>query len=235
MNERLSVDSALCATCVGIIMDGNRRWAKKYGMTGMEGHAAGLKKAKEIVRHAFSSGIETVILYAFSTENWNRSPGEVSYLMNLFGGVLMRDLNEISRKGVRVRFVGDLALLPEKLRMAAIKLERKSIVTNSGKTLNIAISYGGRAEILAAVNRLLKMGKEEVQEKDISAALWSSPMRDPDLVIRTGGGKRLSNFLLWQSAYSEFFFSDSFWPDFSCQEFDAILAEFSVRERRYGK
>ncbi|MHB1769549.1 MAG: polyprenyl diphosphate synthase [Minisyncoccota bacterium] len=223
------------ALCVGIIMDGNRRWALSRGLSSMEGHTAGLKKAKDIVRHAFSHHVGTVILYAFSTENWNRSTEEVAYLMDLFGGAFVRELDELSREGIRVRFVGDSARLPEKLRTAMQKLEQQSISAGSGKTLVIALSYGGRAEILAAANRLLAAKKENVSEADFSAALWSAGIKDPDIIIRTGGEKRLSNFLPWQSVYSEFFFSDSFWPDFSRAEFDAILASFAKRDRRRGE
>jgi undecaprenyl diphosphate synthase len=223
------------ATCVGIIMDGNRRWAKARGLQSLEGHTAGFAKAKEIIRHAFSRGVETIILYAFSTENWNRSPTEVGYLMNLFGGALIRDLEELAQEGIRVRFIGDMARLPEKLRASAKKLEEKGSVDPVGKTLVIAISYGGRSEILAAVNKLLGQGKKEVQEEEFTSSLWGAGIRDPDLIIRTGGERRLSGFLTWQSIYSELFFSDSFWPDFTKEEFDSILAEFNQRERRGGK
>ena len=222
------------AACVGIIMDGNRRWAKARGLQGLKGHTAGLGKAKEITRHAFSKGVGTVVLYAFSTENWNRSNEEVKYLMKLFDVVFIRELEKFSKKDIRVRFIGDLSRLPEKLRISASKLEKKSLHTGSVKTLVIAISYGGRAEILAALNRLISEGKTEVQEEDMRTALWTTDIPDPDIIIRTGGEKRLSNFLPWQSIYSELFFSDSLWPDFTKKEFDSILAEFSLRERRRG-
>ncbi|HUY62571.1 MAG TPA: polyprenyl diphosphate synthase [Candidatus Paceibacterota bacterium] len=225
---------ATSATCVGIIMDGNRRWARARGLPTFDGHTAGLAKAKEIIRYAFSSGVGTVILYAFSTENWKRPPDEVSYLMRLFGGALMDELAEIAREDIRVRFIGNLSLMPEKSRAAALKLERDSATAPSGKTLAIALSYGGRAEILAAANHLLAAGKREVSEDDFAGALWSADVDDPDLIIRTGGEKRLSNFLPWQSVYSELFFTDSFWPEFSRAEFDGILADFAARERRHG-
>ncbi len=218
---------------MGIIMDGNRRWAKTRRLHGFEGHTAGLKKAKEIARHAFSQGVGTVILYAFSTENWNRPHEEIGYLMNLFETVLIRELDEISQEGIRVRFIGDLARFPDTLRISANKLEESSCA-NSGKTLVIALSYGGRAEILAAVNRLLAAEKREAREEEVRAALWSADIPDPDIVIRTGGEKRLSNFLPWQSVYSELFFSDSLWPDFTKEEFDSVLSEFTLRERRHG-
>ncbi|MFZ1074976.1 MAG: polyprenyl diphosphate synthase [Minisyncoccia bacterium] len=235
MNERNDgVSDVSRATSVGIIMDGNRRWAKARGAQTFEGHAAGLSKAKEIVRHAFSRGVKAVTLYAFSTENWKRSTQEVGYLMDLFGSAMVREFEDIAREGVHVRFIGDLSRVPENLRAAAAKLEEKSAKTASGKTLGIALSYGGRAEILAAMRRLFSAGKNDVAEEDVNAALWSAGMRDPDIIIRTGGEKRLSGFLTWQSIYSELFFSDSFWPAFTKEEFDSILADFALRERRLG-
>lgn len=221
--------------CIGIIMDGNRRWAKERGLPTLVGHTEGLKKTKEILRHAFSRGIDTAILYAFSTENWNRTSEEVGYLMNLFNDAIENEFEELSKEGVHVRFIGDLARLPENLRAAARNLEERSATTAKGKTLVIALSYGGRAEIVAGVNKLLQEGKKEVNAEDVAAALWSSGIPDPDLIIRSGGEKRLSNFLPWQSVYSELFFTDSFWPAFTKEEFDSILEEFAARERRHGK
>ena len=237
MSKHVRAAATADALCVGIIMDGNRRWALSRGLSSMKGHTAGLVKAKDIVRHAFSQGsaVDTIILYAFSTENWNRAPEEVTYLLDLFSGAFVQELDELSREGIRVRFIGDFARLPEKLRASMRKLEQESIVADSGKTLVIALSYGGRAEILAAINKLLASGIENVNTDDFSAALWSEGMKDPDIIIRTGGEKRISNFLPWQSVYSEFFFSDSFWPDFSRAEFDAILESFAARDRRRGK
>ena len=221
--------------CVGIIMDGNRRWAKEQGLPGVGGHAAGLTKVKEMVRCAFSQGVETVILYAFSTENWNRSKEEVGYLMNLFEGALMRELAELSKENVRVRFIGDLTHLSEKLRTSIKKVEEETAHPDAQKTLVLAISYGGRAEILSAVNKLLNEGKKDVREDELNRALWTSDIPEPDLIIRTGGEKRLSNFLTWQSVYSELFFTDTKWPAFTKEEFADILREFSTRERRRGK
>jgi undecaprenyl diphosphate synthase len=220
---------------VGIIMDGNRRWAKAHNLASKEGHSAGRTKAKEIARHAFSHGVGTLTLYAFSTENWNRSVTEVSYLMQLFSGALTQELEELLKEGIAVRFIGDFKRLPKKLRLSMESLEQRSAATTTGNTLVIALSYGGRAEILAATNHLLATGKKIVNEKDFSNALWSRGIQDPDIIIRTGGEKRLSNFLTWQSVYSELFFTDSFWPEFSNKEFDAILQDFTTRIRRRGK
>lgn len=222
--------------CIGIIMDGNRRWAKAKGLPTLEGHTVGTAKAKEVIRHAFNRGVGTVVIYAFSTENWKRTPEEVEYLMRLFASALKKEFAELVQEGARIRFTGDLDRLPESLRKAAKKAERDSAETNPpDKTLVIALSYGGRAEIVAGVNKLLREGKEVVSEADVSAALWSAGMPDPDLIIRTSGEMRLSNFLPWQSVYSELFFSETLWPAFTTEEFDRILTEFAERERRHGK
>lgn len=231
----MNMNDASGVSCIGIIMDGNRRWAKARGLQSLRGHTAGLEKAREIVRHAFSRGVETLVLYAFSTESWNRPSDEVGYLMNLFSRVLLRELDELSREGVLVRFIGDLSRLPDALRASAEKFENERSHSDSGKTLVVALSYGGRAEILAAANRLIAEGKTVVREEDMHTALWSAGMPDPDIIIRTGGKKRLSNFLTWQSVYSELFFSDSLWPDFTKEEFDSMLVEFGTRERRRGE
>lgn len=228
------MDTNAMPACIGIIMDGNRRYAKAKDLPTLQGHTAGFAKAKEIVRHAFKRGVQTVVVYAFSTENWNRTKEEVGYLMDLFAKALERELAEIAREGVQVRFVGDLARLPEKLRSAVEKFEKESAQNAHGKTLAIALSYGGRAEILAATNALLHAGKKNVNERDMSEVLWSAGMPDPDLIIRTGGVVRLSNFLTWESVYSELFFSDTLWPDFTTKEFDSILAEYRARKRNFG-
>ncbi len=233
MND-LDQQSGTMPACIGIIMDGNRRWAKAKGLPTLEGHTAGFAKAKEIVQHAFDRGVQTVVVYAFSTENWNRAVEEVGYLMDLFAKALERELAELARGGVRVHFIGDLSLLPEKLRSAVGKFEKECAQNARGKTLGVALSYGGRAEIVAATNTLLHAGKEEVNKEDVIAALWSADVPEFDLIVRTGGARRLSNFFPWQSAYSELFFSDTYWPDFTTSELDTILAEFAERERRHG-
>lgn len=221
--------------CVGIIMDGNRRFAKARGVPSSAGHYADFGRAKEIARHAFASGVETVIYYAFSTENWQREPEEVSYLMELFASALMDDLRILSREGVVVRFIGEKERLPAKLHTSAELLERESASGAAGTTLVIAISYGGRAEITAAVNQLLQEGKTVVTESELRSKMWSAGIADPDLIIRTGGEQRLSNFLPWQSTYSELAFVKTYWPDFDAKAFDAVLADYAERERRRGK
>ncbi len=221
--------------CIGIIMDGNRRWAKEKGLASKAGHTTGFNRAKDIARHAFSKGVDTVMYYAFSTENWRREPEEVSYLMELFARALVDDLREIAEEGIRIRFIGDLARLPSGLQSAAACLQEESATGGSGKTLVIALSYGGRAEIVAAANKLIAEGASTITEDDFAQALWTAGIPDPDVIIRTGGEMRLSNFLPWESTYSELFFTPTYWPDFSVGELDAILAEYAARERRHGK
>ncbi len=215
-------------------MDGNRRWAKAHGLPSLEGHRRGLEKVKELVNWVQEAGVKELILYAFSTENWNRSPQEVEYLMKLFEMTFGKDLEEVYEKGARVRFIGQRERVPESLRKKMDEVEERT-KNGTNSTLVVALSYGGRAEIVEAVNTLLAQKKEKVDEKTFQDAMWSAGLCEPDLIIRTAGDKRLSNFLLWQSAYSELFFSDTLWPDFSKEEFDAILAEFAERERRHGK
>jgi len=221
--------------CVGIIMDGNRRWAASKGLPSIEGHRAGYQKAKEIIRYAFDHSVDTVIVYAFSTENWQRAADEVGFLMELFATALKEEFGELVLEGVAIRFLGDLTRLPANLRTAALELERTSAKGTSGKTLGIALSYGGRAEIVAAVNKLVESGKKDVTEADVSNALFTAGLTDPDLIIRTSGEQRLSGFLPWQGVYSELFFTNTLWPDFSTHELDTILSVYAARERRIGK
>lgn len=220
--------------CVGIIMDGNRRWARAHGKPSLEGHNEGYKKLQEIVGWARDKGIKHVVAYAFSTENWQRSEEEVGHLMNLFRSVLANETQKMIDERVSVRFLGDRSRLPEDIQKGMEKIE-SATVENSDITLYLAISYGGRIEILSAVNTLLSEKATAVTEDDFSKKLWSHPMPDPDLIIRTGGERRLSNFLPWQTVYSELFFVDTWWPDFSKEEFERILDEFHSRERRMGK
>ncbi len=220
--------------CVGIIMDGNRRWAKDHGLPTLEGHRRGLEKLKEITRAAFSAGVKTLYFYAFSTENWNRAPEEVSYLMNLFAGAIKNELAELKSEGVRVRFVGDLTRLSPELLNSARALEAETVHGQKG-TLALCLSYGGRPEILAAVNTVLEAGKTQVSEEELRAALWGGDLPDPDLIVRTSGERRLSNFLTWQSAYSELAFTKTKWPDFTEAELLQIFSDYASRERRHGK
>lgn len=221
--------------CVGIIMDGNRRYAKARGIPQFEGHRIGLAKVKELVSWAKDAGVREVVLYGFSTENWNRAPEEVSYLMDLFeetfGGM---DVDEIMGYGFRIKFIGQRARFSKRLQKSMENAEMRTRAGTEG-TLFVALSYGGRAEILDAVQSLIAKGTPVVDENTLRTHMWSRDMKDPDIIIRTGGDKRLSNFLPWQSVYSELFFTDTYWPAFEKAEFDSILAEFGKRERRHGK
>jgi undecaprenyl diphosphate synthase len=218
---------------IGIILDGNRRWARAKGLPTFEGHRRGYAKVREITEAAFEAGVRFVTLYAFSTENWNRDPAEVSYLLSLFEEMINSEIEDITKKDIRARFIGDLTRFPAPLVSAMHNLEQKTKDNKKG-TVVVALSYGGRPEIIHAVNALLKEGRGEVSEHDFAQKLWTHDIPDPDLIIRPGGEKRLSNFLTWQSVYSELFFTDTFWPDFSKEELTRILEEFSKRERRHG-
>lgn len=220
--------------CIGIILDGNRRWAKAHRLPTLEGHRRGYEKVEDIMRWAKEAGVSFVIVYAFSTENWSRSAEEISYLMGLFGEALTKQVQKLTREGVRVRCIGERARFSPELQELMRKAEEETAEL-PGPTLVLALSYGGRAEILQAVRRAVKEGAGDITEKEFSAHLWSAGVPDPDLIIRTGGEKRLSGFLTWQSVYSELFFTDTFWPDFSEEEFQNILKEFSARERRMGR
>ncbi len=220
--------------CLGIIMDGNRRWAKKQGKLVFEGHRAGYDRLTDVVGWARDADIPNVVAYAFSTENWQRTEDEVGYLMKLFRFILDNEAERMVKERVRVRFVG------ERERFSGdIQSGMKNIETLTAKkydiTLHIAVSYGGRAEIMAAANLLTLEGSVVETEEAFAKKLWSYPMPDPDLIIRTGGEQRLSGFLPWQSIYSELFFVPTLWPDFSENEFKNILTEFEAREQRRGK
>lgn len=220
------------ATCVGIIMDGNRRWAKARGLPKLDGHRAGTETVKNIVRSAPARGIKHLAIYAFSTENWGRAPEEVSYLMDLFLESIRKEMTELGKEGVCVRFAGQRERFSADLQKAIDDVEKET-KKNNAITLWVCLSYGGRAEIIAAANAAAENG--EITEETLAQNLWTAEMPEPDIIIRTGGEKRLSGFLTWQSVYSELFFTDTLWPDFTGKEFDAILAEFALRERRNGK
>jgi len=221
------------ATCVGIILDGNRRWAKERGLSKLEGHRAGMEKIKDATRFVRASGVSHLVVYAFSTENWNRDAEEVSYLMDLFLETMKKELKELGKEGVRVRFVGQRERFSKELQSGMNETEEQTR-KNDTFTLWVCLSYGGRAEIVSAARAAAASGAE-ITEESLAHHLWTREMPDPDIIIRTSGEKRLSGFLTWQSVYSELFFTDTKWPAFTEEEFDAILAEFSQRERRRGK
>ncbi len=219
---------------VGIIMDGNRRWARKRGLPILEGHRHGYEKFKEVVDWGKKTGVKHLIFYTFSTENWGRSKTEVKYLTNLFKNVFMEDLDDVRQKDVRILFIGQRERFSKGMQEKMNALEEETINNMKG-TVTVALSYGGRAEIVDAVNNIIKERRTNlITEKEFKNYMWSHNIPDPDIIIRTGGNMRLSNFLTWQSAYSELYFLDTYWPDFTEKEFKDILEEYCVRERRIG-
>lgn len=217
---------------VGIIMDGNGRWATRQGLPRSEGHRRGLETAKDIVLAASRAGIGYLSLYVFSTENWKRTQEEVGFLMGLIKLHLRSELAFYRANGIRILHSGDREGLPPDI-VAEIDLVSSATAHFEGMTLNLAINYGGRDEILRACRRLAASGAT-LDAETLAGALDRPELPDPDLIIRTGGEFRLSNFLLWESAYSELFFSEALWPDFSPAHLEAALADFARRERRFG-
>ncbi len=218
---------------VAIIMDGNRRWAKSNGMHTLEGHRLGYLKLREVLLWCKEFGVANAIVYAFSTENWNRSKEEVSYLMDLFRHIITEMIVESLEKDTRLIFLGERTRLDEDIIAMMNDAEEK---TRSGRTLTlgIALSYGGRSEIIDAIHRIPKDRIDTMTEEEFGGLLFTHEIPDPDLVIRTSGEERLSNFLPWQSAYSELFFTKTLWPDFTREEFKRILDEYAKRQRRFG-
>ncbi len=225
---------------LAIIMDGNGRWAQKRGLPRAMGHKKGAETVKEITRACGELGIKYLTLYAFSTENWQRSPEEVATLMDLLRDYLKSDLKEIQEKGVRIRFIGERYMLDSDIAEQMEKLEKET-AANDKMTLCIALSYGSRQEIVAAARKIAAMAKagqispEDIDQKMFSDMLYTGEMPDPDLILRTSGEQRVSNYLLWQLAYAELFFTPTLWPDFTKAELEAVLTDYSNRERRYGK
>ena len=225
---------------LAIIMDGNGRWATKRGLPRSMGHKKGAEVVKEITRAAGELGVEFLTLYAFSTENWNRSEDEVQTLMGLLRDYLKSDLKEVQENNVRIRFIGEREMLDADIVQKMAEIESETL-KNTGMTLCIALSYGSRQEIVNAVKKTAALVKEgdislnDIDVKLFSDMLYTKDMPDPDLVVRTSGEQRISNYLLWQIAYSEFYFTDVLWPDFNKKLLEDIIAEFNKRERRYGK
>lgn len=218
--------------CIGIILDGNRRWAKRYGLPSLAGHRQGYEKVIECARLCRDRGIKHLVVYAFSTENWKRTEEEVGYLMDLLAEAV-RDLPErFAQERIRIRFIGQIDRLPPSIQDAIAENDKRT--EQFDLTTWVCLSYGSRAEITEAAAKTARAGVE-ISEESLRAHMWSADMPDPDLIIRTGGEMRLSNFLLWQAAYSELFFVEPFWPDFSEADLDRVLEEFSHRSRRHGK
>lgn len=219
---------------IAIIMDGNGRWAKKRLLPRTAGHKVGLDTFVDTVDSCSDMGIEYLTVYAFSAENWNRDPLEVSALMELMSRGIVKYEPEMVRKNIRLKLLGDLDRFEKKYRDELTAVEER-LSNNSGMTLCICLSYGGRQELVNAFNRLASQGKTNITEADIEQNLYSAGVPDPDLVIRTSGEYRISNFLLWQSAYSEYYFTDVYWPDFDKAELLKAIESYSKRERRFGR
>ena len=217
---------------IAIIMDGNGRWAKQRGMAREQGHRFGVKAFERILEHCRDIGVKVVTVYAFSTENWKRPEKEVKSIMRLMEHYLSEFEKNSGRLNFQLRFLGDKAPFGEKLRAKMEHIEE--ISRGRENILNVGFNYGGRDEIAYACNRLIAAGVERVTEADISAALYTGGCPDPDMIIRTGGDLRISNFMLWQAAYAELYFTDVLWPDFGPAELDAAIEEFYTRQRRYG-
>jgi len=225
---------------VAIIMDGNGRWAKKRKLSRIHGHRAGIVTVRRVVRLAGELGIDYITLYTFSSENWNRPPGEVMSIMKLLAETLKNEIDELNKNHVRIKTIGDVSVLPRKNRDALDEAVERT-AQNDGLTLVLALNYGGRDEIVRAVGKIARMihdGKlkhKNITPSVIESSLDTAGMPDPDLLIRTSGEHRLSNLLLWQLAYTELWITDVMWPDFSESDFCDALESFSSRERRFGK
>jgi undecaprenyl diphosphate synthase len=221
---------------IAIIMDGNGRWAQSRGLPRLAGHRAGTENLRNIIKACVEFGVKYLTIYAFSTENWGRPEDEVSGLMGIFDEVFERELAELHKQGVQLRHIGRLENLRESLRskmLAGIEQTRD----NDRLVLNVAFNYGGRDEVVHAVQQMLADGVDpkDVDEELISSYMYTQGVPDPDLVIRTSGEQRVSNFLIWQSAYSEWIFPETFWPDFGREELLAAIQDYGRRERRYGR
>ena len=218
---------------LGIIIDGNRRWAREKGLPVFEGHKRGLKKIKEVIKWCRERRVKILTFFVFSTENWKRSKMEVSYLMKLAQEIMKNYIKEARKERIKIKIIGQKEKLPRAL-AKAIKNTEELTKNNKEMTLNFALSYGGRLEITEAVKNIIKkrIPPEKITEEVISENLWTS---DLDLLIRTGKEQRLSNFLIWQVAYSELYFTKKYWPDFTEKDLEEAFEDFSLRQRRFGK
>lgn len=237
--SNLTFDNIVLPEHIGIIMDGNGRWAKKRGLPRSAGHTAGANNFRTITRHCSDIGIKYLTVYAFSTENWKRPQEEVSALMTLFKSYLQEAIKDFKNENIVVKFIGDKTAFSPELQQL-IEENEKSSADRTGMVLNIAMNYGGRDEIVRAVKNIaaeVKNGKlsvDDINEKIISNNLYTAGQADPDLIIRPSGEHRISNFLLWQSAYTEYVIMDVLWPDFTTEMLDEAILQYAGRNRRYG-
>ncbi|MFL2653358.1 MAG: polyprenyl diphosphate synthase [Dehalococcoidia bacterium] len=218
---------------IAIIMDGNGRWAIEKGLERSEGHIKGYQNIKPIVMAAIKSGIKFLTIYAFSTENWNRSKEEIEFILNLAADVIDKESQELNENNVKISHLGSKEKLPKDIQ-EKIHRSEKLTENNNEFFLSVAFNYGSRNEIVETINKINLSENNYLTEKQFSANLSSNKFPDPDIIIRTGGQKRLSNFLLWESAYSELFFLDVFWPEFSEKDLTLVINEFSKRKRNFG-
>jgi undecaprenyl diphosphate synthase len=219
---------------VGIIMDGNRRWAKERELPTLEGHRRGYEKLSEVASWCREFGVNEVIVYAFSTENWNRAKEEVAYLLDLFRQGIKSQTENAVKEGTKLLFPGERSMFPKDIQELIEEGEKKTHHNTKG-TMGIALSYGGRPEILSAIKRLPLEKIPTLTEEEFESHLWTGGFMDPDMIIRTSGERRLSGFLTWKSVYSELSFTDTFWPAFTKEEFARMLKEYGERKRRFGK
>lgn len=227
--ERTNIPRHVC-----VIMDGNGRWAKKRLLPRVMGHKRGLTALENLAARCAELGVEYLTVFAFSTENWRRPEDEVSFLMKLFLQALGGKVAKMHQNNLRLKVIGNRSRFPAAI-VEGIEAAERLTADNTGLTLTVAADYGGRWDILQAANRLIAEGKSEITEDDLSRCLSLAEAPEPDLFIRTGGETRISNFMLWQMAYAEFYFTDALWPDFDAAEFDRAISSFRVRERRFGR
>ena len=227
--ERTNIPRHVC-----VIMDGNGRWAKKRLLPRVMGHKRGLTALENLAARCAELGVEYLTVFAFSTENWRRPEDEVSFLMKLFLQALGGKVAKMHQNNLRLKVIGNRSRFPAAI-VEGIEAAERLTADNTGLTLTVAADYGGRWDILQAANRLIAEGKSEITEDDLSQRLSLAEAPEPDLFIRTGGETRISNFMLWQMAYAEFYFTDALWPDFDAAEFDRAISSFRVRERRFGR
>ena len=227
--ERTNIPRHVC-----VIMDGNGRWAKKRLLPRAMGHKRGLTALENLAARCAELGVEYLTVFAFSTENWRRPEDEVSFLMKLFLQALDGKVAKMHQNNLRLKVIGNRSRFPAAI-VEGIEAAERLTADNTGLTLTVAADYGGRWDILQAANRLIAEGKSEITEDDLSQRLSLAEAPEPDLFIRTGGETRISNFMLWQMAYAEFYFTDALWPDFDAAEFDRAISSFRVRERRFGR
>lgn len=240
MTEKFSEPSKMLPGHIAIIMDGNGRWARANGQPRHAGHRAGVKATRKVVESVAQRGIKTLTLFAFSSENWNRPSEEVTSLMSLFIEVLKREVDSLHKNGIRIRFIGAREQLSKRLQKMLLAAEAKT-AANDRMDLVLAVAYGGRWDITQAVRKIAteiqsgSMAPADITEEDLASRLSLAELSAPDLLIRTGGERRISNFLLWDIAYSEFYFTDTLWPQFDDSDLDEALAFYGKRQRRFGR